>query len=126
MKTETSSSSDDFFQQNSTKKLMHAINELLESERSYISSLRKIIEDYVPELGRLDVPQSLRGQVHNLFGNIEPIFNFHCYRFLPELLVSITENNDKEENPTIAQLLKNMSQCFLKNRASFDIPIFKF
>ena len=121
VKTEASSTSEDFFQQNSTKKLMHAINELLESERTYISSLRKIIEDYVPELGRLDVPQSLRGQVHNLFGNIEPIFNFHCYRFLPELLVSITENNNKEENPTIAQLLKNMSQCFLKNRASFDL-----
>lgn len=130
---------------------MHAINELLESERSYIASLRKVIEDYVPELGRLDVPQSLRGQVHNLFGNIEPIFNFHCYRFLPELLVSITNFHEFQENltknaenrdnhskahsetypkahpeahpeaPTIAQLLKNMSQCFLRNRSSFNL-----
>uniref|UniRef100_A0A4W4HNC1 DH domain-containing protein n=1 Tax=Electrophorus electricus TaxID=8005 RepID=A0A4W4HNC1_ELEEL len=57
-------------------KLQHIMEELLHTEREYVKALCYVMEHYFPELERPDVPQDLRGQRGNIFGNLE---NFGLY-----------------------------------------------
>jgi hypothetical protein len=38
------------------------MSEMIQTERDYSRSLQYVIENYIPELQRVDVPQSLRGK----------------------------------------------------------------
>ncbi|CAL1276906.1 unnamed protein product, partial [Larinioides sclopetarius] len=69
----------------SKKTLMLIMQELIQTERDYVKSLEYIIENYIPELLRDDIPQALRGQRNVVFGNIEKIYEFHYQYFLTEL-----------------------------------------
>ncbi|XP_054273864.1 pleckstrin homology domain-containing family G member 4B-like isoform X2 [Macrosteles quadrilineatus] len=69
-----------------TKKTMLLImREMIQTERDYVKSLEYVIENYIPELVREDIPQALRGQRNVIFGNIEKIYEFHSQFFLQEL-----------------------------------------
>lgn len=59
--------------------------EMVQTERDYVNSLQYIIENYIPELQREDVPQALRGKRNVIFGNLEKIYQFHCQYFLREV-----------------------------------------
>lgn len=61
------------------------MREMIQTERDYVRSLEYVIENYIPELVREDIPQALRGQRNVIFGNIEKIFEFHSQLFLREL-----------------------------------------
>ncbi|KFD70850.1 hypothetical protein M514_01199, partial [Trichuris suis] len=78
-------SSDDRLQQ-------MVVKELIETERSYVASLKYVIEHYIPEMLRADLPSQLLGQRSVIFGNIEKIYEFHVTEFLPDLLGHCTEN----------------------------------
>ena len=67
------------------------MREMIQTERDYVLSLQYIIENYVPELQREDVPQALRGKGNIIFGNLEKIFQFHRQYFLRE--VEMCERN---------------------------------
>lgn len=58
---------------------------MIQTERDYVASLEYVIEHYMPELLREDIPQALRGQRNVVFGNIEKIHEFHSQHFLEEL-----------------------------------------
>ncbi|KAF2366898.1 Dbl (DH) domain [Trinorchestia longiramus] len=66
-------------------KLCHILSELIKTEQDYVRSLEYIIENYIPELLREDIPQALRGQRNVIFGNIEKIHEFHRGYFLKHL-----------------------------------------
>uniref|UniRef100_A0A6A7FRC8 Triple functional domain protein-like n=2 Tax=Hirondellea gigas TaxID=1518452 RepID=A0A6A7FRC8_9CRUS len=66
-------------------KLYHIMSELVKTEQDYVLSLEYIIENYLPELLRDDIPQALRGQRNVIFGNIEKIYEFHRGYFLKHL-----------------------------------------
>lgn len=65
--------------------LIHVMCEMVQTERDYVNSLQYIIENYIPELQREDVPQALRGKRNVIFGNLEKIYQFHCQYFLREV-----------------------------------------
>lgn len=44
-----------------------------------------LLQNYISELVREDIPQALRGQRNVIFGNIEKIYEFHSQHFLQEL-----------------------------------------
>lgn len=67
------------------------MREMIQTERDYVKSLDYIIENYIPELMREDIPQALRGQRNVVFGNVEKIYEFHSQHFLREL--EQVENN---------------------------------
>ncbi|XP_050334739.1 uncharacterized protein LOC126762212 isoform X2 [Bactrocera neohumeralis] len=67
------------------KTLLLIMREMIGTERDYVHSLNYVIENYVDELLREDIPQPLRGQRNVIFGNIEKIFEFHKWHFLNEL-----------------------------------------
>ena len=67
------------------------MREMIQTERDYVLSLQYIIENYIPELQREDVPQALRGKGNIIFGNLEKIFQFHRQYFLRE--VEMCERN---------------------------------
>ncbi|XP_011291394.2 uncharacterized protein LOC101893012 isoform X1 [Musca domestica] len=67
------------------KTLLLIMREMIGTERDYVRSLYYVIENYIDELLRDDIPQSLRGQRNVIFGNIEKIFEFHNNHFLAEL-----------------------------------------
>ncbi|CAL4072951.1 unnamed protein product, partial [Meganyctiphanes norvegica] len=68
-----------------SKTLLMVMRELIQTERDYVNSLEYIIENYIPELMREDIPQALRGQRNVIFGNIEKIYEFHAGYFLRAL-----------------------------------------
>ncbi|XP_077502807.1 puratrophin-1-like isoform X2 [Amblyomma americanum] len=65
--------------------LLLIMREMVQTERDYVKSLEYIIENYIPELMREDIPQALRGQRNVVFGNIEKIYEFHSLYFLQQL-----------------------------------------
>ncbi|XP_070386938.1 puratrophin-1-like isoform X5 [Dermacentor albipictus] len=65
--------------------LLLVMREMVQTERDYVKSLAYIIENYIPELMREDIPQALRGQRNVVFGNIEKIYEFHSLYFLQQL-----------------------------------------
>ena len=64
------------------------MREMVQTERDYVCSLRFIVEHYIPEMEREDVPQALRGKRNVIFGNIEKIYQFHQQYFLQEMEAS--------------------------------------
>ncbi|XP_046674250.1 puratrophin-1-like isoform X2 [Homalodisca vitripennis] len=90
-----------------TKKTMLLImREMIQTERDYVKSLEYVIENYIPELIREDIPQALRGQRNVIFGNIEKIYEFHSQFFLQEL-------ERCEQTPL------SIGQCFLRHEKKF-------
>ncbi|KAK8785560.1 hypothetical protein V5799_008075 [Amblyomma americanum] len=67
------------------KTVLLIMREMIQSEQDYVKSLEYIIEHYIPELMREDIPQALRGQRNVVFGNIEKIYEFHSLYFLQQL-----------------------------------------
>ncbi|KAL3860771.1 hypothetical protein ACJMK2_010842 [Sinanodonta woodiana] len=72
----------------SKRTLALIMSEMVQTERDYACALRFIIEHYIPEMQREDVPQALRGKRNIIFGNIEKIYQFHQQYFLSEVQVS--------------------------------------
>ncbi|RXN21128.1 rho guanine nucleotide exchange factor 40-like protein [Labeo rohita] len=66
-------------------KLRHIVDEMVTTEREYVRSLRYIIDNYFPEMERVDLPQDLRGKRSVIFGNLEKLVDFHSQYFLKEL-----------------------------------------
>nr|CAB3264944.1 pleckstrin homology domain-containing family G member 4B [Phallusia mammillata] len=66
-------------------KISLMIEELIYTEREYVRSLNYVIENYIPEMSRLDIPQALRCKRNVIFGNIEKIADFHSIYFLKDL-----------------------------------------
>lgn len=75
-----------------TRKLQKIMEELLTTEREYVSALGYVREHYFPELERADVPQDLRGQRGIIFGNLEKLHDFHQHHFLSELESCVNES----------------------------------
>lgn len=59
--------------------------EMISTEREYVRSLAYVIDNYFPEMERVDLPQDLPGKRGVIFGNLEKLRDFHCQHFLREL-----------------------------------------
>ncbi|XP_015585908.1 uncharacterized protein LOC107263348 isoform X2 [Cephus cinctus] len=88
------------------KTILLIMREMIQTERDYVKSLEYIIENYIPELVREDIPQALRGQRNVIFGNVEKIYEFHSQHFLREL-------EQCEQCPMM------IGQCFLRHEKKF-------
>ncbi|XP_015182077.1 PREDICTED: uncharacterized protein LOC107069348 isoform X3 [Polistes dominula] len=88
------------------KTILLIMREMIQTERDYVKSLEYIIENYIPELVREDIPQALRGQRNVIFGNVEKIYEFHSQHFLREL-------EQCEQSPML------VGQCFLRHEKKF-------
>ncbi|GLV42421.1 Puratrophin-1-like [Carabus blaptoides fortunei] len=89
-------------------KIEPIINELLSTEDKYVTDLSIVVEEFMQELKRPDVPTPLKTCSHLLFGNIEIISNFHAAQFFPNL-------RDSDKTP------RDIAICFLKNRKEFSL-----
>ncbi|XP_053570446.1 pleckstrin homology domain-containing family G member 4B isoform X2 [Bombina bombina] len=89
-------------------KLHHIMDEMITTEREYVRSLGYIIDNYFPEMERLDLPQDLRGKRNIIFGNLEKLYDFHSQYFLKELDHCI-------DCPL------RVSNCFLKHEEQFGM-----
>ncbi|KRY55418.1 Puratrophin-1 [Trichinella britovi] len=103
----------------SDKRLQSMVaDELLQTEQNYVSSLQYVIENYLPELLRNDLPNQLRGQRSIIFGNIEKIYDFHLNEFLPDLRSTLSQ---PANNLRIGLAI---AKCFLKHRTKFGLYAF--
>lgn len=71
-------------------------------------ALGYVVEHYMPELERPDVPQDLRGQRGSIFGNLEKLRDFHQHHFLRELEICLQEPF-------------SVGRCFLKHVRAFSM-----
>lgn len=90
------------------RRLTERVNELLHTENVYVERLKHVVEDYIPEMFREDIPLSLRGMKPDIFANIERICRFHAEEFLPAL-------RDCEND------LRKLGQCFRRFVRTFLI-----
>ncbi|KAK2718058.1 hypothetical protein QYM36_006748 [Artemia franciscana] len=86
--------------------LVMTVREMVQTERDYVNALEYIVEHYIPELDREDIPQSLRGKRNVIFGNVEKIYAFHSRYFLRDL-------ERCEKTPL------SVAQCLLKHEQHF-------
>ncbi|XP_067314951.1 quattro isoform X2 [Pseudorasbora parva] len=89
-------------------KLQRIMEELLQTEREYVRALGYVVEHYIPQLERPDVPQDLRGQRGSIFGNLEKLRDFHQHHFLQELELCLQEPF-------------SVGRCFLKHKENFGL-----
>ncbi|XP_072936409.1 uncharacterized protein [Epargyreus clarus] len=92
------------------RRLTERFNELLHTENVYVERLRHVVEDYIPELAREDIPPTLRGMKPDIFANIERICRFHAEEFLPAL-------RDCEND------LRKLGQCFRRFEQRFNMYV---
>ncbi|XP_077376550.1 uncharacterized protein plekhg4 isoform X2 [Festucalex cinctus] len=90
------------------RKLRRIVEEMVTTEREYVRSLRYVMEHYVPEMERADLPQDLRGKRSVVFGNLEKLLDFHAHVFLKELEACW-------KHPL------RVAQCFLRHREQFSL-----
>ncbi|CAF1337506.1 unnamed protein product, partial [Adineta steineri] len=88
-------------------KRRYAFADILESERSYVADLQRIIEIYLYELTRQECPWFVKEKKDLLFSNIEDIFAFHKVLFLNDLTNAI------EHDPN------ELAYVFLRRRDQF-------
>ncbi|XP_066016290.1 kalirin isoform X11 [Pocillopora verrucosa] len=70
----------------SAKRKEFIMNELLQTERTYVADLKCVIESYISAMSNSsEVPPGLAGKESIIFGNIEDIYNFHNSTFLQAL-----------------------------------------
>lgn len=67
-------------------RLDNIIQELYETEQSYVNTLAKGIEGYLTVFNDRNLPNTLRGQRNKIFGTIERIRDLHQSKFYPNLL----------------------------------------
>ncbi|CAH3018961.1 unnamed protein product [Porites evermanni] len=83
----------------SAKRKEFIMNELLQTERTYVADLKCVIEDYMTAMmNNPDVPSGLAGKESIIFGNIEDIFDFHNNTFLQALEKYETNPEDVGES----------------------------
>ncbi|XP_041969889.1 FYVE, RhoGEF and PH domain-containing protein 4-like isoform X2 [Aricia agestis] len=92
------------------RRLTERVNELLHTENVYVERLRHVVEDYIPEMSRADLPPSLVGLKPDIFANIERIYRFHAEDFLPAL-------RDCEHD------LRKLGQCFRRFEQRFNMYV---
>ncbi|KAM7149099.1 pleckstrin homology domain-containing family G member 4B isoform 3-T3 [Molossus nigricans] len=68
-----------------SSRLQHVMAEMISTEREYVRSLGYVVDNYFPEMERVDLPQDLRGKRGVIFGNLEKLYDFHRQHFLAEL-----------------------------------------
>ncbi|XP_026071060.1 rho guanine nucleotide exchange factor 40-like isoform X2 [Carassius auratus] len=93
---------------NKGSKLCHIVDEMVTTEREYVRSLRYIIDNYFPEMERVDLPQDLRGKRSVIFGNLEKLVDFHSQYFLKEL-------------ESCCNHPLRVSHCFLRHQDQFSL-----
>ncbi|CAH2066476.1 unnamed protein product, partial [Iphiclides podalirius] len=92
------------------RRLTERVNELLHTENVYVERLKHVVEDYIPEMCREDIPPTLRGMKPDIFANIERICRFHAEEFLPAL-------RDCEND------LRKLGQCFRRFEQRFNMYV---
>ncbi|XP_056902270.1 pleckstrin homology domain-containing family G member 4B isoform X5 [Takifugu flavidus] len=100
--------SDGDIKKQSSSKVQHIMDEMISTEREYVRSLSYIIEQYFPEMERLDLPQDLRGKRSIIFGNVEKLWDFHTQYFLKDL-------------ESCAHCPLSISSCFLRHEDQFGM-----
>ncbi|KAJ8309753.1 hypothetical protein KUTeg_011618 [Tegillarca granosa] len=89
MSTTTSSGSSVSDLDTMMAKRRHVLNELIETEKTYVTQLEDILKGYCYEMDNRHmqhlIPEELIGKKEILFGNLEQIYNFHKNIFLHEL-----------------------------------------
>ncbi|XP_013911001.1 PREDICTED: puratrophin-1-like [Thamnophis sirtalis] len=91
-----------------SSKPQRIMEEMVTTEQEYVRSLCYILDNYFPEMERLDLPQDLRGKRGIIFGNLEKIYNFHSQYFLRELELCCS-------HPL------RVSHCFLRHKDQFGM-----
>ncbi|XP_055520297.1 rho guanine nucleotide exchange factor 25-like [Leucoraja erinacea] len=70
---------------NALEKSMYVLQELVETEKLYVSHLGFIVEGYIETMNEKGVPEDLKGKDKIVFGNIYQIYEWHKNYFLGEL-----------------------------------------
>ncbi|XP_021347383.1 guanine nucleotide exchange factor DBS-like isoform X3 [Mizuhopecten yessoensis] len=91
-------------------KRRHVLNELIETEKTYVSQLYDIIKGYLQELDSRPmqhlIPDELVGKKEILFGNLEQIYSFHKNIFLQEL------QNCRDQPAKVGKCFANRNEEF--------------
>lgn len=72
--------------------LSYVLQELVESERTYVQDLAFIVEGYIGSLRDMELSDEDREKVKIIFANIEQILDFHKTFFIKEMEKSLNDH----------------------------------
>ena len=72
-------------QEEARYKRQFVIQELVDTERDYVTDLTLVVEGYMAALESMDLPEDLQGKDKIIFANIGQILDFHRNTFLKEI-----------------------------------------
>ncbi|KAE9550054.1 hypothetical protein FO519_006733 [Halicephalobus sp. NKZ332] len=72
-------------QEEARYKRQFVIQELVDTERDYVTDLSLVVEGYMAALDSMDLPEDLQGKDKIIFANIGQILDFHKNTFLKEI-----------------------------------------
>ncbi|XP_032241354.2 triple functional domain protein isoform X5 [Nematostella vectensis] len=67
------------------KKRTFVLRELIQTEQDYVTSLGEVVDGYIAEFSKPDLPEELKGKERMVFGNIKQIYEWHKTVFCREL-----------------------------------------
>ncbi|XP_043538007.1 rho guanine nucleotide exchange factor 25-like isoform X3 [Chiloscyllium plagiosum] len=73
------------------EKSMYVLQELVETEKLYVTDLGFIVEGYIATMNEKGVPEDMKGKDKIVFGNIHQIYEWHKNYFLAELKKCLEE-----------------------------------
>ncbi|EDO43753.1 predicted protein, partial [Nematostella vectensis] len=53
------------------------LRELIQTEQDYVTSLGEVVDGYIAEFSKPDLPEELKGKERMVFGNIKQIYEWH-------------------------------------------------
>lgn len=115
---------------------IHILKEIVTTEETYVRGLKELVDIYVVPSGVLDPTSGQQAipavERRNVFGNIEGIYHFHQFAFLPALqdvmqaIVEFEQMDREKENKDLkacnamsATLTEQMANVFTKHAAYF-------
>lgn len=72
-------------QEEARYKRQFVIQELVTTEQDYVTDLELVVAKYMVELGKVELPEDLRGKDKIIFANIGQILDFHKNTFVKEI-----------------------------------------
>ncbi|EFP01501.1 CRE-UNC-73 protein [Caenorhabditis remanei] len=102
-------------------KRSYVLMELVETEQDYVKDLTSVVEGYIGNLEKMDLPADLVGKDKIIFANISQILDFHKTCFLKE--IEKCQNNYEAAGAAFVKYdrrLRNLYVTYCQNKPKSD------
>ncbi|KAL9959090.1 hypothetical protein ACROYT_G036173 [Oculina patagonica] len=105
----------------------YVVNELMDTEQSYIQDLGYVVKGYIPEFSSCNLPIELKNKEKEVFSNIEDIYEWHSREFYNDL--KYCEDEPEKIGEVFAQSEQQLDELYseyCRNKPKSDLLVQKY